>query len=85
MQVLTLWEAFWSCPLTTHLHLYMAAAVLIHHRRVLLSDEGLDFDGMLRFCVELSGKIDLQGTLRLAEVLVVMAGQVGKDCLKGLP
>lgn len=83
--MLSLWEACWSCPLTPHLHLYIAAAILIHHRRVLLSNEHLDFDGMLRFCVELSGRIDLQGTLRLAEALVVIAGLVGRECLEGLP
>jgi hypothetical protein len=84
-QVLNLWEAFWSCPLTPHLHLYLAAAVLIHHRRVLLSDKQLCFDGMLRFCVELSGRVDLYGTLRLAEALVVIAGPAGQHCLEGLP
>jgi hypothetical protein len=84
-QVLCLWECCWACPLTPHLHLYLAAAVLIQHRRLLLADAALDFDGLLRFCVELAGKLDLSGCLRLAETLVLIAGQAGAELLAGLP
>lgn len=83
--MLSLWESLWSCPLTPHLHLYLAAAVLIQHRRLLLGDEGSDFDSVLRFCVELAGKLDLQDCLRLAEALALIAGQAGAELLVGLP
>ncbi|WIA09760.1 hypothetical protein OEZ85_009138 [Tetradesmus obliquus] len=84
-QVLCLWEACWACPLTPHLHLYLAAAVLIQHRRLLLTDPALDFDGLLRFCVGLAGRLELGGCLRLAEALALIAGQAGQELLAGLP
>jgi hypothetical protein len=84
-QIPRLWEAMWACPLTPHLHLYLAVAVLVHHRRQIMADQGMDFDGMLKFCVHLSGKIDLEGMLRLAEALVRYAGPAGRECCQGLP
>lgn len=83
--MLCLWEACWACPLTPHLHLYLAAAVLIQHRRLLLTDPALDFDGLLRFCVGLAGRLELGGCLRLAEALALIAGDAGKELLAGLP
>ncbi|MEW5312825.1 MAG: hypothetical protein WDW38_004430 [Sanguina aurantia] len=84
-QVLRLWEAFWSCSLTPHLHLYFTAAVLIHHRRAILENpDNHPFDGLLRFCIELSGHLDLDQLLRLAEALCALAGQAGKECLEGV-
>jgi hypothetical protein len=85
LQVLCLWEACWSCPLTRHLHLYLAAAVLIQHRRLLLADTALDFDGLLAFAVERAGKLDLRSLLQLAEALVVVSGPAGEHCCEGLP
>ena len=35
-QVLQLWEALWSRHLGPHLHLYLAAAILILHRRTIM-------------------------------------------------
>lgn len=84
--MLHLWEVCWACPLSRQLHLYLAAALLIQHRRALLADgQALDADGMLRFSVGLSGKLHLAGALRLAEALVVIAGQAGADAVAGLP
>ncbi|MEW5299530.1 MAG: hypothetical protein WDW36_002538 [Sanguina aurantia] len=84
-QVLRLWEAFWSCALTPHLHLYFTAAVLIHHRRAILENpDNHPFDGLLRFCIELSGHLDLDQLLRLAEALCALAGQAGTECLEGV-
>lgn len=31
-EVLRLWEVFWSCATTRHLHLYLAVAVLVTYR-----------------------------------------------------
>jgi len=83
--VLRLWEALWSRHLTPQIHLYFAAAVLVHHRRALMADPRIDFDGLLKFCVELGGRIDLDGMLRLAEALVGYAGQAGAEVVRGLP
>jgi hypothetical protein len=47
--------------------------------------EEMDFDGLLKFCVELSGKLDLDGLLRDAELLCNYAGQAGCECVAGLP
>jgi hypothetical protein len=63
----------------------MAAAVLIQHRRLLLADPSLDFDGLLAMSVERAGKLDLQALLQLAEALVVVSGQAGEHCCEGLP
>jgi hypothetical protein len=60
-----------ACPLTQHLHLYLTAAALIQHRRLLLADPVLGFDRLLRFCVNLAGRLELTGCLRLAGALVV--------------
>lgn len=35
---LRLWEALWACQSTAHLHLYLCAAVLIHHRRAIMQE-----------------------------------------------
>lgn len=47
--------------------------------------ESLDFDGLLKFCVELSGKLDLAALLRDSEVLCKYAGEAGGECVAGLP
>jgi hypothetical protein len=83
--VLELWTAFWSCPSTRQLHIYLAAAVLIQHRRLLLSNPALDLDGLLAFAVQLAGRIDLPSTLALARALVTVAGAAGEHCVEGLP
>jgi hypothetical protein len=84
LQVGRLWERLWACPTTPHLHLYMCVAVLVHHRRAIM-EQALDFDTLLRFCIELSGRLDLEQCLRLAEALVRYAGDAGRECLQGLP
>jgi hypothetical protein len=83
--VLALWEACWSCAATRHLHLFLAAAVLIQHRRLLLADAALDFDGLLAFAVGLSGRLDLGACLALAEALARVAGAAGAHICEGLP
>lgn len=83
-EVLRLWESIWSCAFTNHLHLYMCVAVLVHHRRAIL-EGSFEFDSLLKFCVELGGKLDLDQMLRLSEALCLYAGDAGQDCLTGLP
>ncbi|PRW58614.1 TBC1 domain family member 17-like [Chlorella sorokiniana] len=70
-EVLRLWEALWAG--VPGLHLYLCVAVLEHHRRQILSSDWA-FDDMLRFCVELSGKLKLEPLLRDAELLASYAG-----------
>ena len=86
MQVLRLWEALWSRHLGPHLHIYLAAAVLGIHRRAIMEAD-LDFDGMLKFCIQLSGKLDLPHLLRYAEKLAAAAGKAGQEAFEaaGLP
>lgn len=83
-EMLRLWEAYWSCPLTKHLYLYMCVAVLVHHRRAIIEGD-MEFDTLLKFCVELSGKLDMDQLLRLSEALCLYAGEAGNDCFAGLP
>ncbi|EFJ48093.1 hypothetical protein VOLCADRAFT_60703 [Volvox carteri f. nagariensis] len=83
-EVLSLWEACWACRRTRHLHLYLAAAVLVHHRRVILSSD-LDFDGLLRLSIALAGRLELQPLLETAEALVGYAGEAGREVTAGLP
>ncbi|CAD7699808.1 unnamed protein product [Ostreobium quekettii] len=79
-EVLRLWEVLWSRHLSEHFHLYMCIAILMHHRRAIM-DADFEFDELLKFCVELSGNIDLKATLRLAAVLRLYIGPAEKDCL----
>jgi TBC1 domain family member 15 len=82
--VLRLWEALWSRHLSPQFHIYCAAAVLVHHRRAIM-ERDLDFDGLLKFCIELSGRLDLEAMLALAERLFEYAGEAGADIMAGLP
>ena len=66
--ILRLWEALWSRHVCHHFQIFIAAAVLIKHRRHIL-DNNLGFDELLRFVNTLAGKIDLNAALRDAEVL----------------
>lgn len=83
-EVLRLWEAFWACPATPYLHLYACVAVLEHQRRRILSDPTLDFDGLLKLCVSLAGRIDLEAMLKDALLLCQFAGEAGTECCAAL-
>lgn len=78
--VLRLWEVLWTRHLSDHFHLYICVALLKRHRRSIM-DEQMDFDTLLRFTNELSGKIDLDATLRDAEALCRFAGGRGAACM----
>ncbi|CAI5954306.1 unnamed protein product [Closterium sp. NIES-65] len=75
-----LWEALWSCHLSQHLHLFVAAAVLKRHRRRIM-DEQMEFDSLLKFANDLSCHIDLDAALRDAEALCVLSGERGQACM----
>lgn len=78
--VMRLWEVFWTHYLSEHFHLYMCVAILKKYRRKIVEEE-MDFDTLLKFINELSGRIDLEGALREAESLCVVAGDLGTSCI----
>jgi len=80
-KVLRLWEALWAHPGDNFL-LYVCVAVLERQRRRIL-DEDLDFDGLLKLCVDLAGHIDLEQTLADAEMLREFAGEAGHVAVIG--
>ena len=44
VDLLRLWEICWTCPFTPHLPVFLAAAVLVENRRLILDEVGDDFD-----------------------------------------
>ena len=54
------------------------------HRRTILEGD-LDFDGLLRLCISLAGRLPLDPLLRTAEVLAAHAGAAGAELLATLP
>ncbi|KAH9761692.1 Rab-GAP TBC domain-containing protein [Citrus sinensis] len=65
-KTMRLWEVLWTHYLSEHLHLY-----------VCIMGEQMDFDTLLKFINELSGRIDLDAILRDAEALCICAGENG--------
>lgn len=80
-EVLRLWEALWAGP--PGLHLYLCVAVLMQHRRTILSHDW-HFDEMLQWSVGLSHKLKLESLLCDAERLAEAAGAAGREVLAGL-
>ena len=80
MQIMRLWEALWTGHVSPHFHIFMCAGVLGLHRRAIM-DADLDFDGILRYCIQLSGRLDMHQVLRCAEKLCILAGHAGQECL----
>eukprot|EP00210_Caulerpa_lentillifera_P003548 g3384.t1 len=80
IDILRLWESFFSGHKTPHFHLYVCIAVLVTHRKTILQED-MDFDTLLKFCLELSGNIDLMPMLQLASVLSAWGEPIEKDCL----
>eukprot|EP00249_Psilotum_nudum_P016251 c25747_g1_i3 orf=143-2287(+) len=78
--VMQLWEVLWTHYLSEHMHLYMCVALLKRYRKKIV-DEQMDFDTLLKFINELSGHIDLDTTLRDAEALCIIAGDLGNACI----
>lgn len=75
-----LWEVIWTHYLSEHFHLYMCVAILKRYRKKIMGEQ-MDFDTLLKFINELSGHIDLDGTVRDAEALCVCAGENGTACI----
>lgn len=83
VQVLRFWEALWANPHHEHFHLFVCVAVLEHHRRAIMNS-CQDFDDLLKFCVELSGRIPMTTVLQDADALCKWAGGAGMDCVAEL-
>ncbi|XP_044471574.1 TBC1 domain family member 15 isoform X2 [Mangifera indica] len=79
-KTMRLWEVLWTHYLSEHLHLYVCVAILKRHRSKIMG-ELMDFDTLLKFINELSGRIDLDAILRDAEALCICAGENGAACI----
>ncbi|KAI8332766.1 rab-GTPase-TBC domain-containing protein [Blakeslea trispora] len=66
--VIRLWEVLWTDYLTDQMIIFVALAVIEAHRDKIMN-ELAEFDEVLRYINDLSGKIALDDTLERAEVL----------------
>lgn len=76
--VLKLWEVLWSDYYTSQFVLFVALAVLVAQRDVILRYL-VEFDEILKYCNDLSMAIDLDSTLSQAEVLFLSFSQLVQD------
>jgi hypothetical protein len=72
-KVIRLWDSFFCQP---NLHLFMCLSILIQHKTEIIN-LGLSFDGLLEYCINLSGKLNLESTLADAELLSNCALEAG--------
>ncbi|KAJ3677231.1 hypothetical protein LUZ60_002955 [Juncus effusus] len=75
-QIMRLWEVIWTYYLSEHFHLYICVAILKRYKSRIMGEQ-MDFDTLLKFINELSGKINLDQSLRDAEALCSIAGENG--------
>ncbi|KAJ1700347.1 hypothetical protein LUZ63_000126 [Rhynchospora breviuscula] len=73
-EIMRLWEVLWTHYLSEHFHLYICVAILKRYRKKII-DERMDFDTLLKFINELSGRINLEQSLRDAEALCAIGGE----------
>ena len=66
--VLRLWESLWTDSLCSQFHLFVAMSILEKHRDVIM-EHLKHFDEVLKYVNELSGTIELEGTMIRAEGL----------------
>ncbi|PKA50622.1 hypothetical protein AXF42_Ash017961 [Apostasia shenzhenica] len=78
--VMRLWEVLWTHYLSEHFHLYICVTILKKHRRTIIT-ERMDFDTLVKFINDLSGKIDVDEIVREAEGLCLYAGEKGAACI----
>lgn len=79
-KTMRLWEILWTHHLSEHFHLYVCVAILKRNRSKIMGEQ-MDFDTLLKFINGLSGRIDLDLTLRGAEALCIYAGENGAACI----
>jgi len=63
-----LWEILWTNYLTPNFHLFVAASIIMNHSKDFIEQE-MEFDDMVKYVNDLSGKIKLVETLISAEVV----------------
>lgn len=72
-----MWEVLWSRHVAGDaLHIYVAAALLRAHSSRLLALRSGEFDGLLRYINDMSGRIDADFALREGELLYKRIGAV---------
>ncbi|XP_062148223.1 uncharacterized protein LOC133857109 [Alnus glutinosa] len=79
-KTMRLWEVLWTHYLSEHLHLYVCVAILKRYRSKIMGEQ-MDFDTLLKFINELSGRVELDAILRDAEALCICAGENGAACI----
>ncbi|RKP38032.1 rab-GTPase-TBC domain-containing protein, partial [Dimargaris cristalligena] len=68
LDILSLWEVLWCDYLTPHFHYFVALAILDEHADA-ISENLVACDEILKYINDLSGTIDVNSTLRRAEIL----------------
>ena len=66
VHVLRLWECFWANHWSNHMHLFVAVALLVNHRRAIINNR-MEFDDILKYINDLSGTLDVDQCLIMAE------------------
>jgi len=61
-----LWEAMWSEHCASNFHLFLCFAILKEHKKEIIGRK-LMFDEILKYCVDLSMKMHVVNTMKLAE------------------
>lgn len=79
-RIMRLWEVLWTHYLSEHFHLYICVAILKKYHSKIMGEQ-MDFDTLLKFINELSGKIDLDRIIKDAEALCICAGEHGAACI----
>ncbi|CAO1942028.1 unnamed protein product [Urochloa humidicola] len=79
-QIMLLWEVLWTHYLSEHFHLYLCVAILKRYRQRIIGEQ-MDFDTLLKFINELSGRINLDRAIQDAEALCTIAGENGASCI----
>eukprot|EP01117_Protostelium_nocturnum_P011969 TRINITY_DN4381_c0_g1_i1.p1 TRINITY_DN4381_c0_g1~~TRINITY_DN4381_c0_g1_i1.p1 ORF type:complete len:660 (-),score=177.00 TRINITY_DN4381_c0_g1_i1:34-2013(-) len=69
-QIQRLWEVMWSRHLTANFHLFICVAILQPHIEKIMKQK-MEFDDMVKYMNDLSGKIDLEESLVRAEQLYI--------------
>jgi TBC1 domain family member 15 len=65
-QILRLWESLFTDYLGSNFHLFIAYGILTLHRDKILGEE-MSFDEVLKYCIDLSGHLDLDEVMFQAE------------------
>jgi len=65
-EIKRLWEAFWTEYLGSDFHLFICYSILKENKDIFIKEK-LFFDGILKHCINLSGKFDLKKLMTSAE------------------